>query len=175
MKNVIAVGLSGGFLEPLESTSIHLIQSAIVKLLALFPATESMALATARFNRLMEQEYEGIRDFLILHYHSNERVEPFWQALRNMAIPDTLRDRVTYFAATGRLAVAPEELFREASWFSVLLGQGHVPADSNPLIERESEDENARRMESARDMIAAAVDTLPTHAAALQRVLHGGR
>lgn len=175
VKNVIAVGLSGGFLEPLESTSIHLIQSAIAKLLALFPTLDSMPLAAARFNGLIGQEYEGIRDFLILHYHSNERVEPFWQALRNMALPHTLREREAYFAATGRLAIAPEELFREASWFSVLLGQGHVPADSNPLIERESENDNARMMESARETISAAVTALPTHASALQRVLHGGR
>lgn len=175
VKNVVAVGLAGGFLEPLESTSIHLIQSAIAKLLALFPTPDSMPLAAAKFNRLLAQEYEGIRDLLVLHYHSNERAEPFWQAVRNMAIPDSLRDREAYFAATGRLALAPEELFREASWLSVLLGQGHVPMDSNPLIERETEEQNTRLMDAARGTIARTVSELPTHAAALQGALQGER
>lgn len=174
-RNVVAIGLSGGFLEPLESTSIHLIQSAIAKLLALFPTAESMPLAAARFNRLMEQEYAGIRDFLVLHYHSSRRAEPFWQATREMRIPESLREKEQYFAATGRLAIEPDELFREASWLSVLLGQGHVPMDCNPLIERESEEQNARMLERARDTITGAVQGMPTHAAVLQRLLSGER
>lgn len=172
LKNVIAIGLSGGFLEPLESTSIHLIQSAVAKLLALFPTPASMPLAAARFNRLMEQEYASIRDFLVLHYHSSRREEPFWQATRAMRIPESLREKEEYFAATGRLAVEPEELFREASWLAVLLGQGHVPLDSNPLLERETEAQNASALEAVADKIRAAVDGLPEHAATLQRAMN---
>lgn len=171
VKNVVAIGLSGGFLEPLESTSIHLIQSAIAKLLALFPTPESMPLAATRFNRLMEQEYASIRDFLVLHYHSTRREEAFWQGTRAMRIPESLRDKEEYFASTGRLAIEPDELFREASWFAVMLGQGHVSCDWNPLLERETDAQNAKAMEAVADKIRSAVDGLPEHATALQRAM----
>jgi tryptophan 7-halogenase len=168
--NVVAIGLSAGFLEPLESTSIHLIQSAIAKLLSLFPARDTMALSARQFNRLMQQEYDGVRDFLILHYHSTSRSEPFWQKCRAAQPPDSLLYKVEQFERTGRLMLETDELFREASWFSVLVGQNHLPRDYNPLIDVESPAVNAQLLGQQRQTLAAAAASMPTHAAVLDQL-----
>jgi tryptophan halogenase len=171
--NVVAVGLSGGFLEPLESTSIHLIQSAVAKLLALFPTRATMALCARQFNRQLNAEIEGIRDFLILHYRATTRPEPLWQACRAAPLPDSLAERFEQFTQAGRLVLDPEELFREASWFSVLVGQGFTARDYPPLLDRESEADNRRALAQTRQTLAAAVATMPTHEAVLGRLLDG--
>ncbi len=169
-RNVVAVGLAGGFLEPLESTSIHLIQSAIAKLVSLFPSRDGLGLAARQFNRLLRAEYEGVRDFLILHYHSTARTEPMWQACRSAALPDSLSYKEEQFAMTGRLMLETDELFREASWFSVLVGQNHIPRDYSPLIEVESPEDNARMLAQMRQTLSATVRTMPTHAAVLEQL-----
>jgi tryptophan halogenase len=171
--NVVAIGLASGFLEPLESTSIHLIQSAIAKLLSLFPTELSMEPAARQFNRLMREEYLGIRDFLILHYHSNRRSEPLWQYCRSRPVPDSLANRIDLFTSSGRLALDPEELFREASWFAVLAGQGHVPADIPPFRPMEPA-ANAAILAGMRRKIAEEVPRHPTHDAVLKRIMAGG-
>lgn len=170
VRNVVAVGLSGGFLEPLESTSIHLIQSAIAKLMSLFPTRDSLAMSAQQFNKLMRDEFEGVRDFLVLHYRSTTRAEPLWQRCREAPIPESLRYKVEQFTHTGRLMLTTDELFREASWFSVLVGQNHLPIDYNPLLDSESPASNAHALSQQRHALAAAVAGMPTHLEVLNRI-----
>jgi len=125
-KNVIAIGLSSGFLEPLESTSIHLIQTGIHRMLAMFPSTGFSAADMAEYNRQARTEYEDVRDFIIAHYKVTRRSgDPFWDHVRNMDVPDTLNERFELFRSSGRFFKHnAQELFAEESWVQVLLGQG---------------------------------------------------
>ncbi len=160
-RNVIAIGLSGGFLEPLESTSIHLIQSGISKLLALFPRHGADPLVAEQYNRIFTQEMLDVRDFLILHYANTQgRDEPMWRYCQSMPIPDSLAYRIDQFRASGRLVLSTDELFRDASWFAVLDGQGIKARDYNPMIEGLSEADNRRHLEVVRTAIATAVRQL---------------
>ena len=135
-RNVCAIGLSGGFLEPLESTSIYLIQSAIVRLLKLFPHEGITQALVDEYNAQSKLEYETIRDFIILHYHVNERPDTgFWRDVRHMAVPERLRDKIELFRATGRLFQDPTDIFKDASWLQVLVGQGVMPADYHPIAD----------------------------------------
>ena len=162
VKNVIAIGLSSGFLEPLESTSIHLIQSGIAKLLALFPRRGDDPLVAEQFDRVFGQEMLDVRDFLVLHYKmTNGRDEPLWRYCQDMPIPDTLAYRIDQFRASGRLVLSSDELFRDASWFAVMDGQGIRPTDYNPMIETLSETDNRRHVEAVRAAIAQAAAQLP--------------
>ena len=126
--NVIAVGLSSGFLEPLESTSIHLIQHGIQKLISLFPGRGISPIERDEYNRHMVNSYEPVRDFLILHYHATGRTGPFWDHLRHMELPDTLQHKIELFREHGRVFRYNEELFDVPSWIAVMLGQGIDPA-----------------------------------------------
>ena len=149
VKNVVAIGLSSGFLEPLESTSIHLIQSGIAKLLALFPRGREDALLAEQYDRVLTQEMHDVRDFLILHYRMTEgRNDPLWRYCRDMPIPDTLSYRVEQFRRTGRIVLASDDLFRDASWFAVMDGQGVRPRDYNPMIETQSIGDNKQYLEA---------------------------
>ncbi len=160
--NVVAIGLSSGFLEPLESTSIHLIQSGLAKLLSLFPAADCSPLLARQFNRVFGQEMLDIRDFLIFHYHATAgRGEPMWRERQSMAIPDTLTERLAHFRSSGRIVLSSDELFRDASWFAVLDGQGERPGDHNPLIEGIEAQENLRQLAALRANIARAAEALP--------------
>ncbi len=133
-RNVVAVGLSSGFLEPLESTSIYLIQSAIVRLLHLFPHAGVTPDLVREFNRQSQIEMELIRDFIILHYHRNDREDSqFWRDLRAMDVPDRLREKIEIFRSCGRLVQDQYDIFLEPSWLQVLVGQGVYPADYHPL------------------------------------------
>ena len=172
--NVVAIGLSTGFLEPLESTSIHLIQSAIAKLLTLFPGRDcDQALAT-RYNRLFNADMDNVRDFLILHYHATEGHDAeLWQHCRNMVLPDSLVEREEQYRRTGRLILATDELFREASWLAVLNGQGITARDYNPLADALDSAANRAQVEQVASVIARAVPTLPDHDQALEAMLHG--
>jgi tryptophan halogenase len=125
-KNVIAIGLSSGFLEPLESTSIHLIQTGIHRLLAMFPSTGFLAADIAEYNRQAHTEYEDVRDFIIAHYKVTRRSgDPFWDHVREMAVPDSLNERFELFRSSGRFFKHnAQELFAEESWVQILLGQG---------------------------------------------------
>jgi tryptophan halogenase len=133
--NVIAVGLSSGFLEPLESTSIHLIQHGIQKLLTLFPGRGISAVERDEYNRHMVGLYEPIRDFIILHFKATRRAGAFWDYVRNMAIPDTLAHKLDLFREHGRVFRYNEELFDVPSWVAVLLGQQVVPMQHDPLLD----------------------------------------
>jgi tryptophan halogenase len=163
-KNVVAIGLSAGFLEPLESTSIHLIQSGIAKLLSLFPTRACHPETAAQFNRVFAADIESVRDFLILHYHQTSgRPEPLWQHCQHMTVPDGLAYKFDHFAHTGRIVLDTDELFKEASWFAVMMGQGLDPTDYNPLLDSLSREENLAHLRRVRGQIATALMTMPRH------------
>lgn len=132
-KNVVAIGLSSGFLEPLESTSIHLIQSAIVRLLKLFPHNTIKQSVIDLYNQESQIEYDTIRDFIILHYHVNERDDSeFWKDMRNMSVPERLQNKLDVFSNVGNMLNDQHDIFRDASWLQVMLGQGINPHDYHP-------------------------------------------
>ena len=139
-KNVISVGLASGFLEPLESTSIHLIQSAIVRLLKLFPHQGIQQSAVDLYNEESKTEYETIRDFIILHYYVNERNDSdFWRDMRNLPLPDRLAHKIQVFSDVGEIFNDQHDIFRDASWLQVMLGQGILPKDYHPSVNQMSD------------------------------------
>jgi tryptophan halogenase len=136
VRNVVAIGLSSGFIEPLESTSIHVIQTAINRLLELLPAGEISEATRDDFNARSRLEMERIRDFIILHYHANQRDgEPFWDELRTMEIPETLRHKIDLFRASARVTASFDELFDARAWIQVLLGQNVMPQSYHPIAD----------------------------------------
>ncbi|MBA4164516.1 MAG: tryptophan halogenase [Erythrobacter sp.] len=162
--NCVAIGLSSGFLEPLESTSIHLIQSNVSRLIELFPRAQIGDAERDEYNRRTIHEFEQVRDFLILHYNLNAREDgEFWRYCRNMALPDPIRDKIALFAASGRIGRDVDDLFRDASWAQVMLGQGILPADYNPMADQMSDEQLAQFMGDLRKLIEKAVAGLPTH------------
>jgi tryptophan halogenase len=164
-KNVVAIGLAGGFLEPLESTSIHLIQSGIAKLLSLFPNRDCDRYAAEQYNRAISGEFEGIRDFLVLHYHSTrDKPDPLWAHCRAMRLPESLIYKEEHFSRSGRIVLASDELFKDASWFAVLMGQGHEPRDYNPLIDAINSEENLSYLRRIRETVRMTVSKMPHHA-----------
>ncbi|MBB3062022.1 tryptophan halogenase family protein [Microbulbifer rhizosphaerae] len=164
IKNCLAIGLSGGFLEPLESTSIHLVQVAISKLLAMFPGTHICDAVVRRFNTEMADEYENIKDFLIAHYYVTEREDSeFWRYVRSMEIPAALSERLHLFRSRGEVFVRQTELFKENSWFSVLVGQGMVPQSYHPVADAITSDELNLRMVKVRDGVRKRLEMMPSH------------
>ena len=162
--NCLAIGLAGGFLEPLESTSIHLVQAALAKLLAFFPQRHMDQALIARFNSEMNGLYDGIRDFLIAHYKLTEREDSaFWRYCKAMEVPDSLRARLELFRSRGEVMPGGQELFREVNWFSILHGQGLVPEDYHPVADALSAEELASRLSQIRAGVKARVDTMPSH------------
>ncbi len=165
-RNVIAVGLAGGFLEPLESTSIHLIQSAIYRILRFLPGKRMIEADVAEFNRQSEFEYKRIRDFIILHYKATERDDSeFWRQCRAMPIPDTLAAKIDLFRAGGHVVREHEELFTEVAWFQVMVGQGIMPAANHPLADQIPEGELAEYMTLLEAIIGREVAQMPSHEA----------
>ncbi|OZA92167.1 MAG: tryptophan halogenase [Erythrobacter sp. 34-65-8] len=163
--NVVALGLSSGFLEPLESTSIHLIQSNVSRLIELFPRGRVCAADRAEYNRRTIHEFAQIRDFLILHYHQTGRDDTeFWRYCQHMSVPESLTHKIALFASSGRLGRDVDDLFREASWVQVMLGQGVVPADYNPMADRLEAAQLGQFMGDVRRLVEKAVSGLPTHA-----------
>ena len=174
-RNVVAIGLSSGFLEPLESTSIHLIQSGIAKLLSLFPDRDCDKGLSAQFNKLFDLDMDNIKDFLILHYHATqERTEPLWEYCKHMPIPDSLSERIADFQRSGRLMLGTDELFKETSWVAVLHGQGFDSSDYHPLTDTLDPRLNAAQLEQIEQVIARSVPTLPLHEDALRAMLARG-
>ena len=163
-RNVIAIGLASGFLEPLESTSIHLIQSAISRLLQMLPGRNVSDADRREYNRQTDFEMERIRDFLILHYKLNNRPEPFWAACRDMALPDTLTHKLELFAANGRITREHEELFTEVGWLQVLIGQGAKPKGYHPIADTIEPGELAEYMRMIELLYAREADAMPAHA-----------
>lgn len=164
-KNCIAIGLSSGFIEPLESTAIHLIQSGISRLMSLFPSKAFEQQDIDTYNKQSALEMERIRDFIILHYKVTERDDSdFWNYCRNMEIPDYLQNKIELFKANGRIFREDDELFNQTSWLSVMVGQGLSSRGYHPMVDVVDEDEIEKRMESVRDVISKSVDYMPTQA-----------
>lgn len=163
-KNVVALGLASGFMEPLESTSIYLVQSGIQRLLGLFPDRNFDPMLAERFNRDSTFEYERIRDFLVLHYNATERDDtPFWDHCRTMSIPDPLRETIDMFRHGGRYFRNGEDFFALPSWVEVMLGQRIVPQTYHPIVDRMPENELVEFVERVRRVIASCAEALPFH------------
>ena len=169
-RNCIAIGLSGGFMEPLESTSIHLIQRAILRLIRMMPQGVISPCDIAEFNDQQFQDMEQIRDFLILHYKVTDRRDsPFWRHCAAMDVPDTLRQKIELFRETARVFRRNEELFAENSWVQVMLGQGIEPKAWHPIAGRLNDDELDRLLGMIRQDVTRTVAGLPDHAAYVAR------
>jgi tryptophan halogenase len=163
-KNCIALGLAGGFIEPLESTSIHLVQSGISTLLALFPDRGFSQVEIDEYNRITNAEYELIRDFIILHYKATERDDsPFWLRCRDMDIPESLHAKMELFHSHGRVMNWPEDLFKDDNWIAVLLGQGVIPHAYDPLADSLAFAKTRDYVLHIKDAVAKAAATMPTH------------
>jgi tryptophan halogenase len=162
--NCVALGLSSGFIEPLESTSIHLIQRGVIRLMQMFPYDGIRQPDVDEFNNQMRFEIENIRDFIVLHYHVTERSDSdFWRYCRSMTIPETLAHRIELFRQTGRVFKVPTELFGENSWIQVMLGQGLVPEQYHPIVNMMEDDELRRFLTGIHDSAQRMVQQLPAH------------
>lgn len=165
-RNCVAVGLSGGFMEPLESTSIHLIQRAILRIVRMLPMGEVSERDIAEFNDQQMTDMEQIRDFLILHYKATERRDsPFWRQCADMDIPQSLTHKIDLFRETGRVFRKNEELFVENSWVQVMMGQGIMPKAYHPVATKLSDAELDHLLGGLRDSVAKTVASLPDHQA----------
>jgi tryptophan halogenase len=163
-RNCLALGLASGFLEPLESTSIYLVQAAILHLLPLFPGKRVDPVLAQEFNRRMDVEYERIRDFLILHYHANCRDDAeLWRYCRAMDVPDSLKARIELFVRRGFIEQYKDGLFTPPSWLSVYVGQGLVPRDYHPLADNVPLEAAIEELEVLRRQISERVDRMPAH------------
>ncbi|MBT4855194.1 MAG: tryptophan 7-halogenase [Luminiphilus sp.] len=164
VKNCVAVGLSSGFMEPLESTSIHLIQRSIVRFMQMFPSDGVRQPDIEEFNNQMKFEIENIRDFIILHYHVTNRTDtPFWRHCRTMEIPESLQHRIDLFKETGRVFKVPTELFGENSWTQVMLGQGLSPEQYHPIVNMMDEQELRDFLGGIHGSVERLVSQLPEH------------
>jgi tryptophan halogenase len=163
VKNVVAFGLASGFLEPLESTSIHLVQSGIARLMSLFPTRGFDPMEIERFNSQTEQEYVDIRDFLVLHYKATERDDSdFWNYCRTLEPPEGLAYKLGMFRRNGRIFREHNELFTETSWLAVMVGQGIEAQGYHPAADILSDDETLRRLAHIRQVIASTANLMPT-------------
>jgi tryptophan halogenase len=160
--NVVCLGLASGFVEPLESTAIHLIQANIQRLILLFPHHGDCAHRRAQFNQAAAAEYESVRDFIILHYHLNNRVgERFWDDCRHMAVPDSLTHKIELFRETGGIFPTTQDLFHLTSWLQVMWGQGVRPRGSHPFVQAVAPHDRAEYLKNIRDLMAQAARALP--------------
>ncbi|GAB5454964.1 MAG: tryptophan 7-halogenase [Henriciella sp.] len=170
-KNVIALGLSAGFLEPLESTSIHLIQTAVARLMTNFPDKRFNQRDIDYYNRKSLLEFEQVRDFLILHYCATQRTDsPFWNYVRTMELPESLQERIDIYMENGRLYRENNELFSENSWFAVFEGQNLRPRRYHPVIDNMSDEMLDRRMNDVRKTMHKCLEAYEDHQTYLHKL-----
>jgi tryptophan halogenase len=163
-KNCIALGLASGFLEPLESTSIHMIQSGVTQLAAIFPDRTFNAFDIAEYNRLQIDEYDKVRDFIILHYKATAREDtPLWRYCQQMSIPEALQYRIDVFRNSGRVSFHDRELFVEPNWLSVFIGQGIWPSRYDPLADMQSLESIKDQLQRLRTLIRQTAEAMPAH------------
>ncbi len=171
-KNCVAIGLSAGFVEPLESTGLHLIQSAILRLFSLFPDQGFHQADIDAYNAHTDFDITRIRDFIILHYKATQRDDSaFWNYCRNMEIPQTLADKMKLYQANGRIFRESTELFNEISWFSVLHGQGIKPDSYHPMVDHMPLDEMLGHMARMRGTINESLKRIPSHEEYIDKVI----
>jgi len=168
-KNCVAIGLSAGFLEPLESTSLYLIRQGISRFIALFPDASQPPVFRDEYNRWMQRDFEQVRDLLVLHYFANGRDEPFWRHCRNMELPGSLRRRLALFSEGGRFLRNEGELFPNASWVAVMLGQNVIPRAVDPVIATTPVAPIESKLQLLRRAMNAFADALPSHEAVLRK------
>ncbi|WP_293945782.1 tryptophan halogenase family protein [Sphingomonas sp.] len=162
-RNCVAIGLSAGFLEPLESTSIHLVQSAAIRLVRLFPDGTNDQSTIDEYNRQADFEWERVRDFIILHYWANQRTGDLWKHCREMELPATLKAKIDLWCSNGRIFRENDELFSEESWIEVFLGQGIVPRAYDPLVGIKSDPQIEQFLSNIAATIDRCVDIMPSH------------
>ncbi|HJP68092.1 MAG TPA: tryptophan halogenase family protein [Sphingomicrobium sp.] len=163
-RNCVALGLAAGFLEPLESTSIHLVQSAAVRLVRLFPDAATDQATVEEFNRQCDFEWERIRDFIVLHYWANQRDGDFWKYCRTMELPPTLQNKIDVWRSNGRVFREDDELFAEESWIQVFIGQDIMPRSYDPLVCIKSDPQIEQFLGNIAATIQRCVDVMPGHA-----------
>lgn len=168
-KNVVALGLASGFVEPLESTSIHLAISAVMQLVELFPFEGIPDSLVDLYNNNCRRESENVRDFIILHYHANQRDEPLWKDCREMSLPDSLKSRIDAWRDRAHVWKDQGELFSTTSWMHVLLGQGIVPKQHHPVSRELSDNDMRRLLDSVRVPIDRTVAQMPLQQAFIDR------
>ncbi|MBR9727134.1 tryptophan halogenase family protein [Shewanella intestini] len=169
-KNCVAIGLSSGFLEPLESTSLHLVQTAIIRLTKLLPHRRITPALVDEYNRQSQREFEQIRDFIILHYALNQRQSgDLWQQCRQMSLPESLRQKIDLFAQSGNLFRQQDELFTEEAWLQVMIGQGLMPSDHNPLANNMTAIQRDEFLSNLKAIYQHYCAQLPPHEQFLQR------
>jgi len=174
-KNCVAIGLSGGFLEPLESTSLFLIQEGISKFIALFPTADMPSIVRDEYNRQLIKKFEQVRDFIILHYKATERDDSsFWNYTRTMDVPDSLTNRIELFREAGRIFRYEDELFSKPSWIAVLLGQNIVPKSIDPVVSTVDRAGIGKSLQSMKSAMEGAVTNMPTHQAFLKNYMGPG-
>mgnify|MGYP003643011437 CR=1 FL=1 len=174
VKNCIGIGLSSGFLEPLESTSIFLIQQGISRFISLYPDGNMSEVLKKEYNRLMSREFNQIRDFIILHYHATKRDDsPFWNYCRTMSIPDSLQHKIDLFKAGGRVFRDDQELFSKASWIAVMLGQHIEPEVYEPILSGIPINEIQLSLDSMNRAMTLAVSRLLPHGEFIQKYVNG--
>lgn len=165
-RNVVSLGLASGFVEPLESTSIHLIQQGIVNLMTLFPDRGFEPADRDKYNDLMKIAFERVRDFIILHYHVTRRTDsPLWNHVRIMDVPASLRERIALFVSRGRVITEAADLFTETSWVAVMLGQGLRPRGDDPLALTMPQEQLDRELARIRAVVQRGAGAMPTHEA----------
>lgn len=169
-KNCVAIGLAGGFIEPLESTAIHLVQQGIIQLIKYFPSNGINALEVTEYNDYMLTDYNEIKDFIVLHYHQTKREDsPFWRFCKNMQIPDSLNTRMKMFKQTGRLVQRKSEIFVD-SWLQVMIGQGLIPDQHHPMADELTEQDLKNFLKQIEQDIVSKTSNLPTHTEYLNRL-----
>ncbi|HET8555393.1 MAG TPA: tryptophan halogenase family protein [Rhodanobacteraceae bacterium] len=168
-KNVVALGLASGFIEPLESTSIHLAMSAVMQLVEMFPSEGIPDSLVNIYNDNCRRELEHVRDFIVLHYHANQREEKMWTDCREMTLPDSLQRRIDAWRERAYVWHEPGELFATTSWIHVLLGQGIFPKQHHPLPRELSDADLRRLLASIRDPIDRTVPQLPSQQTFIDR------
>lgn len=162
-RNVVALGMAAGFLEPLEATSIHLIQRGIAMLLKFFPDRDFAAADIDRYNRTLESEFARVRDFLLMHYSQTERAGPFWQYCREIPLIDSVREKIDLFRSHGRILREESDLFPVASWLAVMVGQNIIPRRYDPLVDGLDSQRIQTRLEELRSAVRDCVETMPSH------------
>lgn len=168
-RNCVALGLAGGFLEPLESTSIHLVESGIGRLIELFPDRGFEPKLAQEYNRLMARSYEAIRDFIILHYHASGREGELWRYCRNMPIPEGLRHQIELFKAGGVVALYESGAFAEPSWVSLYFGLGVFPRRHDPMAELIESTASGLELQRRARLVRGAAQSLPAHGAFIDK------